>query len=157
MKKLIYLLLLFSIVYISSCGNKECKNGDCIGYCNELTLNIKYTDSLGNNLVGDSINQTDFIKYNKDSIKYFVSSIYDTTPVLSPIIFGNVNIYTISIKYLFSNLGEYNVTILLNSIDKDTISINTNDARKDNINISHNNVIIENLGYDCTKNITIIK
>jgi hypothetical protein len=130
--------------------------------CKEFTITTIFIDSVsGHDLTGDSV-ALPFARYNKDSIRYMILSVFDTTDMLHPIItkVGLANNYTINYHFADNyqtNFGEYKIIYYLNTIDRDSITVKVLNNNQDNINVYKVNNLLGTLGDECQYNVTIKK
>jgi len=153
-KALRLLVFIFIIININSCYVV-----DPTLSCSSFKINVRFESITNIDLTGDSVNLP-YTKYDKDSIRYIVESIFDTTNILTPDIANipNININEYSLIYRFDGkTGTYKVIYHLNSIDRDTLVVNINDTEHDKIKIYHNNSYLGILNDQCNAILNIIK
>jgi len=140
MKHLFIILSIIACSFFIGCASGP----DPIANCNSVILKTTFIDSAnGRDLIGDTSS-----RYNKDSIKYIISSVYDTTDI-QKITVNQVGLYNeCSLKYTFGyNYGYYKVIFLLNATESDTISFNVIDDYT--IEYSYKNTVLRKGNYDC--------
>lgn len=118
--------------------------------CYSIDLDTRIINKeLGTDATGDSLDPP-YIKYNKDSIRCQVITVYDTTSILIPEIKRDGISYIYRIRYNLRSFdvsqrsGMYKLIFYFNSVEKDSIIVHVKTSRFYDFDIYRNDSLLYN-------------